>query len=206
MATTVGCPVPTILDGIVTTTTLNPCPMNIGQIQRMIFWRAGNSVPIASVITASKWTTLAAATGSTKAVYSPFCAAVTFTPGDARAFGGGNETKDGAPIRVGLEPTEVTGRFYYYDQATVAVDFRKLETENIEVLFINENNQLIYKSDTTAKGFPIAIRSLVVKDLNPGDRQTPPHNEFMFTLGALWSEKLAISGASTFFLTAGNAS
>ena len=89
MATTVGCPVPTYLDGIVTSTTLNPCPMNIGQIQRLIFWRAGNSIPIASVITSSKWTTLAAATGATKAVFSPYVGNVQFAVGDARSFGGG---------------------------------------------------------------------------------------------------------------------
>jgi hypothetical protein len=199
-----ACPVATF-DSIVTSTTLNPCPNVYGQIQRLVFVRSGFTMTVASATSSTKWTTITTATGAAKAVFSPYIANFTLTPGDARSFGGGNETKDGAPIRAGVEPTEVAGRFYFADQATTATNFRQMETENLEVYFVTETGALVYStSSTNAKGFPICTRSLSIKDLNPGDRQTPPYNDFVFTLPAQWSQNLAVTAATTFLLTSVN--
>jgi hypothetical protein len=132
---------------------------------------------------------------------------VALAPGDARSFGGGNETINGSPIRIGLEPTEATGRMYHYDQGTIIGDMRKLESERLEVLFVNEAGQLAYNSKGTAAtvyGFPVDLRSFQIKDMNVGDRSTPPYNDFVFNMPSLWSSGLKLSAATSFLLTQGN--
>ena len=87
---TICCPLPTAIASVVTETT---CPTNFGQIQKLIFWRHGNTLAAVSCAeTESVWTTLLAAADDTKAIVTPFVSSATLTPGEARQYGGGNDT------------------------------------------------------------------------------------------------------------------
>ena len=89
---TVCCPTPTAIESAVTV--LNPCPDDIGQIQKLIFWRRGNSIASeATALIATTWNTLLAATDDTKAIISPFVGNVQLPPSESREFGGSNETQ-----------------------------------------------------------------------------------------------------------------
>lgn len=200
MSTTICCPTPTAIASIVTS--LNPCRSDVGQIQKLIFWRAGNSIASeATALVESTWTTLLAATGDTKAVVLPYIANFELPVSEAREFGGGNETKDGAPIRKGGTSPVASGSIYMADQDVIS-SAKKLACENLEVLFVNESNQLIYNDDggTTVKGFPVAGNSLFISDKGFGGFNDPDSNMVTFNLRPNWSDNLEISAASTFLL------
>ena len=194
---TVCCPSPTTILSAVTV--LNPCPEELGQIQKMVFWRTGNTTSVASAIISTTWTTLLAATGDTKAIVSPFLGGVVIPPSEAREFGGGNETRYGAPIRKGGASVPVTANMYSYDQDTITA-FKKLRCESLEVLFINEANQIIYSDNSTFSGFPIIANTLFVSDKGVGGLDDADHNVLMFNLKPNWSDTLEVTTATTFAL------
>jgi hypothetical protein len=197
MATPICCPIPTYLASAVTSTT--GCAQDVGQIQKFIFWRRDNNTTVASAITSTYWSTALTATGDTKAVVSPFCGNVEVEPGDAREFGGGNETRDGIPIIKGSEATTLMGRFYQEDQDVIET-MKDWKCEKLDVIMINENNQLIYddRGGATVYGFP--LESLNIKDLRIGGYTDADYNEFSMRLVPNWSDGLEISAATTFAL------
>ena len=185
---TVCCPVPTSIDSVVTT--LNPCDNDVGQIQKLIFWRRGNS--IASVATASiatTWNTLLVATDDTKAIMSPFVANVESLFSEAREFGGGNETRWGAPIRKGGQSTTFKASMYQEDQDVISA-LKQLACEALDVLFINEANQLIYFEGPTGsvvQGFQIVHGSFNISDKGIGGQDDADVNIMTFNLKPNWS-------------------
>jgi hypothetical protein len=199
---TVCCPVPTAIASVVTT--LNPCVSDVGQIQKLVFWRRGQSIAsVATAVIPTTWTTLLAATGDTKAVVSPFVANVELAPGDAREFGGGNETLWGAPIRKGSQSPTFSASMYQEDQDVISA-LKDLACEALDVVFINEANQLIY-SDTRGGvagfwGFEIANGSFHVSDKGFGGLEDADQNMIMFNLKPNWSDTLEISTETTFAL------
>ena len=106
MTRTICCPTPTGMGSAVTV--LNECPEDVGQIQKMIFWRRGNTMSVASALTSTAWNTLLAATDDTKAIVSPFLGNVELPVSESREFGGGNETRWSSPIRKGGHAPTVT--------------------------------------------------------------------------------------------------
>ena len=195
---TTCCPVPTYIASIVTSTA---CPDNFGQIQKLVFWRAGNT--IGSVGTAEiegTWTTLLAATDDTKAVVSPLVSGATITAGEARQYGGGNDTIDGIPIIMGGEPATFEARTLQYSQATIAL-LKRLMCEDLEVLFINENGQFAYRLSGTddVAGFP--IRGLFVSDLNVPGYAEPSFNSIKFMIPSTYMDAWRVSDSTDFALT-----
>ena len=162
---TVCCPLPTAIESIVTETT---CPVNFGQIQKLIFWRHANT--IASVATAeieATWTTLAAAADDTKAIVTPFTSGASLTPGEARAFGGGNDTIDGIELILGSEPAVFAGKFLQIPTTQVAL-LKQLMCEDLDVILVNENGQFGYRY-VSGVFYGFQIRGLFVGDLSlPG--------------------------------------
>jgi len=192
------CPQPTAIASAVTV--LNPCPEEIGQIQKMVFWRVGNTIAsVATAIIPTTWTTLLVATGDTKAIASPFMGAVTIPPSEAREFGGGNETRYGAPRRKGGGSVPVTANMYAYDQDVIA-NLKKLRCEPLEVLFINEANQIIYSDTDTFSGFPIIPGTFFVSDKGFGGLDDSDYNTITFNLQPGWSDSLEVTEATTFAL------
>lgn len=195
----VCCPSPTAIASAVTV--LNPCPDDVGQIQKLVFWRRGQSIAsVATAVISSTWTTLLAATGDTKAVVSPFIANVELAPSEAREFGGGNETRWGAPIRKGGSSPAFSASMYQVDQDTITA-LKDLRCESLDVVFINEANQFVYSdAGSVFAGFEIANNSLFVSDKGIGGLDDADQNTIMFNLKPDWSNTLEITTETTFAL------
>lgn len=182
----VCCPRPTGIASAVTV--LNPCPDDVGQIQKMIFWRRGNS--IASIATASiptTWDNLVLVTDDTRAVFSPFLGNVEIPFSESREFGGGNETRWGSQIRKGGAAPTVKASMYQEDQDVITA-LKKLHCESLDVLFVNEANQLIYDDRAGAVyGFPITENSFNVSDKGIGGQDDADVNIMTFNLKPNWS-------------------
>ena len=198
------CPVPTSIASAVTV--LNPCASDVGQIQKLVFWRRGQSIAsLATAIISTTWTTLLAAADDTKAIVSPFIANVELPASEAREFGGGNETRWGAPIRKGGSSSAFTASIYQEDQDVIAA-LKDLACESLDVLFINEANQLVYSdAGSVVAGFQIAANSLYVSDKGVGGLDDADQNTIMFNLKPEWSNTLEISTETTFLLDMVNA-
>ena len=200
---TVCCPRATAIASAVTV--LNPCPDDIGQIQKMVFWRRGQTIAsVATAIISTTWTTLLAATGDTKAIPTPFLANVVIPASEAREFGGGNETRWGAPIRKGGSTVPVTATMYQVDQDTITA-LKKLACESLDVLFINESNQIVYSDATNVSGFQVVNNSLYVSDKGVGGLDDADQNMITFNLKPNWSNTLEITTETTFALDMINA-
>ena len=202
MSRTICCPVPTAIASAVTV--LNPCRSDVGQIQKMVFWRAGNTLGVPTAIISTAWTTLLSATSSTKAVVTPFMANVVIPKSEPREFGGGNETLNGTPIRKGSNPVAVSADMYQEDQDVIS-KLKALTCENLEVIFINENGQFVYSDADVFTGFPVARDSFFVSDKGNGGFNDPDINGLMFSLKPNWSDTLEITAATTFALDMVNA-
>jgi hypothetical protein len=190
------CPLPTYMASVVTD--LNPCPINLGQIQKMIFWRTGNGCSVASALTSAFWTTHLALTTTAKPVVSPFVVG-KLTPGEPREFGGGNETLDGIPIRIGNLPSNGEFTTLQQDQ-DVITKLKALQCEALDVVFINEGGQFYY-SDSNALGFGgFRLKSMVVSDVEGGEFNGVIKNKIKFSLVPDWSDTAELSAATTFAL------
>jgi len=197
---TVCCPRPTAIASVVTV--LNPCPADVGQIQKLVFWRRGNSLAtVATAIVASGWTDVLATSDTTKAIVSPFIANVELAASDPREFGGGNETRWGAPIRKGGSSPVFTASMYQEDQ-DVIVALKALACEALDVVMINESNQFVYSDggDPLFMGFQIANVSFYVSDKGIGGLDDADVNTITFNLKPNWSDDLEITTETNFAL------
>ena len=192
------CPVPTAIQSIVTT--LIPCPADFGQIQKLIFWRSGNTFVTTSIGVITAWNAIITATDSTKAVVTPFLGMVELKAGAIRSYGSANETPYGIPYRKGRQGTPFKAEIQRSTQAIISL-LKKLECENLEVLFINESNQLGYNATTTTYFGGFTARSFAVGDLTIGGFTNPDTNEILFDLLPNWSDSFTISTATTFLLS-----
>lgn len=190
------CPISTTLASIVTD--INDCKVEVGQIQKMIFWRHGNHLDaVASAVSSSVWTVKLTATGDTKAVVSPMCS-VQIPQTEIREVGSGNEVLNGIPIQIGTLSAKVEGHFWQTDQATIRA-LKKLSCEDLDVLFINENNQLVYdNTGSLVQGF--RVTSFFVSDASAGSYTDGTKNKFQFYLSGGWSDYMTLSPATTFLL------
>ena len=197
MAITVcQCPISTTLASIVTD--INDCKVEIGQIQKMIFWRHGNYLTaVASGISSAVWTVKLTATGDTKAVVTPMCSLV-IPQTEIREIGSGNEVLNGIPIQIGTLPAKVEGHFWQTSQATIRA-IKALGCEDLDVLFINENNQLVY-DNTSSRVYGFRVTSLFVSDMSAGSYTDGTKNKFQFYLSGGWSDYATLSTATTFLL------
>jgi hypothetical protein len=201
MSITTCCPKSTTLASAVTV--LFPCPVEFGQIQKLIFWRRGNHIAsLASAIVSTTWTTLLTATGATKALVAGFTIG-KITPGEAREAGGGNETKDGIPVVIGSQPSVAEFMLIQQDQDVIS-QLKKLQCEALDVLMINENGQFMY-SDTEVNGihagfFGFPVGGLSVGDLETGDFDGKDQNKLKFYLPPNWSNTAEISAATSWAL------
>ena len=201
---TVCCPVATTLENAVTT--LNPCQSDVGQIQKLVFWRTGNSIAsVATAIIQTTWDVLLVATGDTKALVTPFVNNPDIPAGDPREFGGGNETRWGSVLRKGGQSPVLSFTMIAEDQDIIVL-LKALRCEGLEVLFINEADQIIY-SDTgsVVAGFPVVPNSLFVGDKKIGGLEEWDTNLLIFNLQPNWSDTLEITAATDFALEMINA-
>ncbi|NCD40906.1 MAG: hypothetical protein EOL88_02320 [Bacteroidia bacterium] len=183
------CPVPTVIP---TLSAIDPCPVNTGQIQRLIFVDRGTEYVIASLAANTYWAAKQISIGTDRCVFSPLIGNPEFEPGDVSEFGGGNETLNGVPLVVGLEPTTFTFRFYSL-QKGMAAELKDMACREVDVFLVNENNQIVYneKSTTTATGFP--IRQFSVSDRRIGGYSEPDYNNGKIMFSEDWSDNFTMT-------------
>jgi len=185
------------------------CKESLGQIQKVIIQRrygsAGvlNSIPEASIKSKAAMTALATAADGTKIIISPYIQNPTTTPGEARTFGGGNQTLGGVEIIIGREATAFEGIIYQEKQSTIKT-MKEYSCENIGVYLIDENGNIgaikkeITEGNTTSVVYqPIPILSFFVGDKNLGGYEEPDSNTIRWSFLPNWSDDLEIIKQST---------
>lgn len=191
-----GCPAGAHLTDLV----IAECKESLGQIQKIIIQRkyqsAGllNKISAADIKTKTAMAGLAAAADGTKIIVSPYIQNPTTTPGEARKFGGGNQTLGGIEIVIGREPTTFEGTIYQESQQTIKA-MKNYSCEEIGVYLIDENGNIGAIADDPANPAnfsPIPIRSFFVGDKNLGGYEEPDSNAISWSFLPNWSDNLVI--------------
>lgn len=192
------------------------CAENFGQIQKIAFQRLrktvsnGGSTTIedngflessASIKVKASWTAAMALTDGGKIAVTPFIEAPTQEGGDARTYGGGNDTLGGIEIIIGSNPSNFTCVLRRCPQNVIAA-LKQLQCEavggNLGVYLFSENGQIEALKETIAgttpdtKYKPIPIRSLFVGDKVHGGFEEPDYNTIQFSFEPNYSDTLEI--------------
>lgn len=174
------------------------CKESLGQIQKVIIQRrfgsAGvlNKIAVADIKSKTAMAALAAAADGTKIIISPYIQNPTTTPGEARTFGGGNQTLGGIEIVIGREATSFEGIIYQEKQSTIKT-MKEYSCEDIGVYLIDENGNIgAIKNGTKDEYSPIPLRSFFVGDKNLGGYEEPDSNTIKWSFLPNWSDDLEI--------------
>ena len=201
-----ACPAATALTTIPAAT----CAESFGQIQKVAFMRLKkadgtvNSFVDGSGTGIDKkaaWTAKMALTDGGKAVISPYIQAPTQDGGDARTFGGGNETLGGVEMVIGRNPMNFSGVMRGVPQSIIKV-MKSLQCEaqgdNLGVILFDENGNIeAIKKVTTGtpdvvEYLPIPIRSLFIGDKVHGGLEAPDNNAISWKFLPNYSDDLGI--------------
>ena len=207
-----SCPAATAL----TTIPAAQCAETFGQIQKVAFMRlkkadgtVNSFVDGASTGINKKaaWTAKMALTDGGKAVISPYIQAPTQEGGDARTFGGGNDTLGGVEIVIGRNPSTFNGVMRAVPQSVIKI-MKSLQCEaqadNLGVILFDENGSIeAIKAVTsgtpdTVEYMPIPIRSLYIGDKIHGGLEAPDSNAISWSFLPNYSDDLAIVVPSDF--------
>jgi hypothetical protein len=180
------------------------CKESLGQVQKVIIQRIYKTTGVLNTIEAAKlkakadMAALAAAADGTKIIVSPYIQNPTTEPGEARTFGGGNQTLGGIEIVIGRNPTTFDGIIYQESQATIET-LKKYSCENIGVYLIDENGSIgcIADDPSNPTAFsPIPVGKFFVGDKKLGGFEEPDSNTIQWNFFPNWSDKLVIVKAS----------
>ena len=179
------------------------CAQNFGQIQKIIFQRimngnAKNSIADGTTTGGAgllaSWTALKTANDDTKIAVTPFIEAPADDGGDARTFGGGNDTLNGIEIIIGSNPVNFTCRLNGKKQDIIA-ELKKLMCEsqanNLGVFLVNENGNIEGIKDN-GNWYPIPVQRLFVGDKLHGNFDGPDYNNLSFSFAPGYSDKLDV--------------
>ena len=207
-----SCPAATAL----TTIPAVGCAESFGQIQKVAFMRlkkADGTVNsfVDGVTTGidkkAAWTAKMALTDGGKAVISPYIQAPTQDGGDARTFGGGNETLGGVEMVLGRNPMSFSGVMRAVHQSFIKI-MKALQCEaagdNLGVILFDENGNIeaVKKVTTgtpdTVEYMPIPIRALFIGDKVHGGLEAPDNNAISWQFLPNYSDDIAIVAPSDF--------
>lgn len=199
------CPAATALTTIPAVT----CAESFGQIQKVAFQRLTASGSknkfdsLASILLKASWSALLTANDSTKIVVSPYIQAPTAEAGEARTFGGGNETLGGVEEVIGRNPTPFSGVLRKIPQSIVKI-MKELQCEsysdNLGVYLFDENGAIgaIQDGTTPTTFYPIPIRALFIGDKTLGGLEAPDSNTISWSFLPNWSDNLSIQMPTDF--------
>ena len=175
------------------------CKESFGQIQKVIIARifsstgTKNKLPKATVRVKATMMSLFTASDGTKLIVSPYIQNPTTEPGEARTFGGGNQTLGGIEIVIGREPTNFTGVIYQEAQSVIKT-LKSYSCEKIGVFLIDENGN-IGAIDEVGDGenySPIPVDKFFVGDKNLGGYEEPDSNTISWSFYPNWSDNLVL--------------
>lgn len=196
-----GCPASKHLNDL----EIAECKESFGQIQKVIFARifsatgVKNKIPKETIATKVTMTPLFAAGDSTKLIVSPYIQNPTTEPGEARTFGGGNQTLGGVEIVIGREPTTFTGVIYQEAQSVIKT-LKSYSCEKIGVFLIDENGNIGAIIDSVGNATyyePIPVDKFFVGDKNLGGYEEPDSNTISWSFYPNWSDNLVLIKADT---------
>ncbi len=180
------------------------CPENFGQIQKIAFQRLKKADGTVNSFTSTNdiklkasWTAAMALTDGGKVVVSPYVQAPTQDGGDARTFGGGNETLGGIEVVIGRNPSNFSAVMRSVSQAVIKA-MKDLQCEsigdNLGVYLFDENGAIecLKDASVTTTFYPIPIRSLFIGDKVHGGLEAPDSNAISFSFLPNYSDQLAI--------------
>lgn len=183
---------------------IEECKESLGQIQKVLIQRVfktggtKNSIPASDIKTLASMSTLLAANDGTKLIVSPYIQNPSTEPGEARTFGGGNQTLGGIEIVIGREPTNFSGVIYQESQATIKT-LKSYSCENIGVYLVDENGNVgCITNDNGTTYEPIPVGKFFVGDKNLGGFDEPDSNSIMWSFFPNWSDNLVILKADDF--------
>lgn len=183
------------------------CPVSFGQIQKIAFQRLKKADGTVNKFSSSNdiklkasWTAAMALTDGGKVVISPYVQAPTQEAGNARTFGGGNETLGGVEMIIGREPSTFSAVIRSMDQAIIKA-MKTLQCEaqadNLGVFLFDENGAVeCIKSGNDCT--PIPIRSLFIGDKAHGGLEAPDSNAISFSFLPNYSDDLSIQVPTNF--------
>ena len=201
-----ACPAATAL----TTIPAASCAESFGQIQKVAFMRLKKADGTVNsfvngagtgIDKKAAWTAKMALTDGGKAVISPYIQAPAQDGGDARTFGGGNETLGGIEIVIGRNPMNFTGVMRGVPQSVIkAMKLLQCEAQgdNLGVFLFDENGNIEGIKKVTSgtpdvvEYMPIPIRSLFIGDKVHGGLEAPDSNAISWTFLPNYSDELAI--------------
>ena len=201
-----ACPAATAL----TTIPAASCAESFGQIQKVAFMRLRKADGTVNsfvdgagtgIDKKAAWTAKMALTDGGKAVISPYIQAPAQEGGDARTFGGGNETLGGIEIVIGHNPMKFTGVMRGVPQSVIkAMKLIQCEAQgdNLGVFLFDENGNIEGIKKVTSgtpdvvEYMPIPIRSLFIGDKVHGGLEAPDSNVISWTFLPNYSDELAI--------------
>jgi len=195
MSLTCECPVPTAIGDIGDLT----CPENVGQIQRLVFWRGGNSIAtVAALILEATWTTLFAAADDTHAIFTPLIDNPVCEPGAVMTVGSGNEVRNGIPKIVGNEPTNFVFTMRNFTPAIIRAIKELMCEPSMEVIFVQEDSKFVHVIDgVLVKGFP--VQGLRISDKKIGGLNALDEHTLEFKCPENWSDYLTITDPTANF-------
>ena len=192
------------------------CAESFGQIQKVAFMRLRqadgtvNSFVDGTTTGINKkvaWTTKMAAANATKVVISPYIQAPTQEPGEARTFGGGNETLGGVEMIIGRNPSTFTGVMRAVPQDVIKA-MKALQCEavadNLGVILFDENGNIEAIKKVTSgtpdvvEYLPIPIRALFISDKGHGGLEAPDSNNIQWAFLPNYSDDLDIVAPDDF--------
>lgn len=178
------------------------CLFKIRQVQKFGVQRTYNGATLNTIDISTNnpnllatWTALKGAVDSTKVQFSPFIQEPTSEAGEARVYGGGNTTLDGAEIPLGASATPFSA--YFLDMPPKVI--KSIKVYNCEaalsVFLINEFGAIIGIVDdldtpTTFRGIPLQPSTFFVGDLSMGQFENPEKNMVRWSFPSGWSDNL----------------
>lgn len=178
------------------------CPEKFGQIQKAAFVRLTNGKGVKNgfakstgdITKKASWTKLIAADDDTKVVVTPYIEAPSGEAGEARTFGGGNETLGGIERIIGRNPSTFTGVFRDVPQEIIkAIKELQCEDGNLGVYLFDQYGHIeALAGAAEGDALPIPIRSFFVSDKNHGNLESPDSNNVQWAFAPNYSDNLKI--------------
>ena len=183
------------------------CPVSFGQIQKIAFQRLKKADGTVNKFSSSNdiklkasWTAAMALTDGGKVVISPYVQAPTQEAGNARTFGGGNETLGGVEIVIGREPSSFNAVIRSVSQNVIKAmkDLQcEAQADNLGVFLFDENGSIECLVSGT-DSLPIPIRALFIGDKVHGGLEAPDSNAISFSFLPNYSDDLSIEKPTDF--------
>ena len=188
MSTICDCTDPQVLPDIIDTT----CHVDLGQIQKIVFQKAGNAFASeAAIILIANWTPLLTAEDATKAQTTPFLTNIEIAAGGFVEVGGGNDSIDGVTSIAGENPVTLTALAKSTNQDSI-VSMRALQCfKDLTVYFVLQNDCILARNTGglgLPEGFPVSAGTLAVGALENLGFGTLDQNQLQFAMPADWAD------------------